>query len=126
MSERLSHDKLRGAGVADRKQELHLGPVGPWMAIVTVHSLTTNHGRHSSAPYDVLFEVGVEWFGPPAVGMPFSLEPVQGRDAYNVTTYDDARRLAHLVRDAFAKGGDAPPDLRQLAGVLPPPTAESA
>ena len=127
MPEPLSPGKLRAAGVAARKLELGpLPPVGPWAAVVTVHSLRTNHGRHTSAPYDYLFEVGVEWFGPPAIGMPFSPVPVQSHDAYNVTTLDDARTLAYRVRDAFAKGGHEPPDIRQLAGVRAGPTPGEA
>jgi hypothetical protein len=100
---------------AERKRELELGPIAPWHAIITVWATETNHGRQTSLPHDWLFEVVAEWVGPPAVGMPRSLIPVSARDCYVVTTLDEARAIAHAAAAAFGKGGDYPPDLRELA-----------
>lgn len=109
--------KLRSHGEAERRRRLELGPAGPWQAKATVDAIKTNHGRHTTVPQDWLFEVAVEWVGPPAIGMPWSAEPVHSRDAYVVPNEEDARVLARKAFEAFSKGGDEPPDLRELAGV---------
>jgi hypothetical protein len=101
---------------SERKRELELGPIAPWHTRITIDAVSTNHGRRSTLPYDWLFEVAAEWTGPPAIGFPPSPTPVQGRDCYVLTTLEDARALAHKAAEAFAKGGDQPPDLRELAG----------
>lgn len=101
---------------AQRKLELELGPVMPWSTMIRVWAVETNHGRQSSVPREWLFEVVAEWVGPPAIGFPPSLTPVSALDSYVVDgDLEDARALAYKARDAFAKGGDEPPDLRELA-----------
>jgi hypothetical protein len=100
---------------AERRLELELGPVAPWHTVIKVHAVSTNHGRQSSLPHDWLFEVSADWYGPPAIGFPPSLTPVSARDVYVVTTLEEARSLAHAAHAAFGKGGDHPPDLRELA-----------
>lgn len=99
---------------AQRTRELTLGPLPPWSTTIGVDSVTTNHGRHTSLPHDHLFEVWVEWFGPAAIGMPFSREPVSSRDVCVVTSLDEAKQLAHRAADAFRQGGDEAPDLRDF------------
>lgn len=111
--------KLRSQGEAERKLELELGPSGPWQARVTVHAVKTNHGRHTTIPHEWLFEIGVEWIGPPAVGMPHSAVPVNSRDTYVLPPpLEDALALARKVFDAYRNPGDEPADLRELAGVI--------
>ncbi len=118
MPDRLPPGKLRSPGEARRRRELELPPVGAWRAIVTVDAVTTNHGRHTTAPYDHLFEVAVEWTGPPAKGFPHSDTPVHSRDAYLLTTLEDATALARKAHDAYAAAVIEPPDLRELAGLV--------
>lgn len=109
---------------AERKRELELGPVAPWHTMITVWATATDHGRQSSLPHDWLFEVVAEWTGPPAVGMPRSAVPVSSRDSYVLTTLSEATALAHAAAEAFGRGGDYPPDLRELA--TGKPAAEQA
>lgn len=97
---------------AERRRELTLGPVAPWHTTIAVDAVKTNHGRHTSLPREWLFEVTAEWFGPPAVGLPPSREPVSARDVVVVETLDEARALAHRAAEAFAAGGERAPDLR--------------
>jgi hypothetical protein len=111
--------KLRSHGEADRKLELELGPAGPWQARVTVHAVKTNHGRQTTVPHEWLFEIAVEWTGPPAVGMPAARGPVSSRDVYVLPPpLEDAATLARKVFDAYRSPGDEPADLRELAGVI--------
>lgn len=100
---------------AERKRELTIGPKGPWAARVYVDAVAKEGGRQTSLPQDWLFEVIVEWTGPPMLGMPESDEPVQSRDVYVLSALENARALARKAADAFAAGGDHPPDLRELA-----------
>ena len=102
--------------VNQRHRELHIGPVGPWAAEITVDAVETNHGRQSTLPHDHLFEVAVEWTGPPAIGFPPSATPVSARDVYVLPSLEDARVLARKAADAWRAGGDEAPDLRELAG----------
>jgi hypothetical protein len=104
---------------AQRKLELELGPIAPWGTYIRVFAVETNHGRKSTLPHDHLFEVTAEWVGPPATGFPPSPIPVSARDVYVVTNLQDATTLAYRAREAFAKGGDEAPDLREL---VPPQT----
>lgn len=105
-----------GAPAAERRRELTLGPIAPWHTTITVDAVSTRHGRHSTLPHDWLFEVSASWVGPPAIGFPPSSTPVSARDTCVVTTLEQARELAHRAAQAFATGGDQPPDLRDLLG----------
>jgi hypothetical protein len=99
---------------AERTRELSLGPLPPWHTVITVDAVTTNHGRQSSLPHDHLFEVAAEWVGPAAIGMPYSLVPVSGRDVCVVTSLEEAKQLAHKAAEAFRQGGEQAPDLRDF------------
>lgn len=123
MTDPLPSGKLRSHGEATRRRELELGPAGPWQATVTVDAIKTNHGRHSTVPHDWVFEIGVQWTGPPAIGMPASSTPVQSHDAYVLADLEDARALARKAFDAYRNPGDEPADLRELAHG--PATSES-
>lgn len=101
-----------------RKRELELGPVGPWKARITVDAVETNHGRRTIMPHDHIFEVVASWIGPPMIGLPPSREPVHSRDVCACETLEHAIRTARAAEDAFRAGGDYPPDLRELAGIL--------
>lgn len=100
---------------AERNLELELGPIAPWHTVIKVWATETYHGRQTSIPKDWLFEVTADWYGPPAVGFPRALGPVSARDCYVVATLDEARALAQRAATEFGKGGDMPPDLRELA-----------
>jgi hypothetical protein len=97
-----------------RTRVLALGPLPPWHTLITIDTVTTNHGRHSSLPHDHLFEVAAEWVGPPAIGFPPSLTPVSSRDVCVVTSLREAKEVAHRARKAFSQGGDRAPDLRDF------------
>src|ERR1035437_6388946 len=99
---------------AERKRELALGPIAPWHTLITGEGVAPTHGRHSSLPHDWLFEVAADWYGPPAIGFPPSLTPVSARDVVIVTSLEEATKLAHQAAEAFGKGGDQPPDLRDF------------
>lgn len=99
---------------AQRRRELMIGPVGPWVAVITVDAVSTNHGRNSTLPHDWLFEVCAEWTGPPAHGFPPSPAPVSARDVVSIEQLDDALELARELADRFRAGGDTPPDPRTL------------
>ncbi len=103
---------------AARRQELELGPIAPWHTTIRVEAIETNHGRQSTIPLDHVFEVSAEWTGPPMIGMPPSREPVSARDTYTVPSLEQARALAHRAAEEFARGGDEPPDLRELHELL--------
>lgn len=112
---------IRGyGGDAVRERDLTLGPIAPWHATITVDALYLEHGRHTSRPYDVVFEVAAEWTGPPAIGFPPSDQPVAARDVHPIYSHELARALARRAAAEFARGGDHPPDLRQLARELTP------
>jgi len=93
-----------------------IGPIAPWHTTITVTAVSTNHGRQSSLPHDWLFEVAAEWVGPPARGFPPSALPVSSRDVCVVEDLETARQLARHAADAFSRGGDWAPDLRELLG----------
>lgn len=99
---------------AKRRIELTLGPIAPWHTTITVTAVSTNHGRRSALPRDWLFEVAAEWTGPPAIGFPPALGPVSSRDVVIVETLEHARDVAQRAALLFGRGGDEPPDLREL------------
>lgn len=105
-------------GDARRERDLTLGPVAPWHTTVTVEALHLERGRRTLIPQDVIFEVAVEWTGPPAAGFPPSDAPVSARDTYLVRDLELARGLAQRALEEFGRGGDQPPDLRELAAQL--------
>lgn len=105
-------------GDAKRERDLTLGPVAPWHTTITVEVVHLERGRHTIQPQDVIFEVAAEWTGPPATGFPPSDRPVQARDVYPVRELDLARALARRALEEFGRGGDQPPDLRELADEL--------
>ena len=99
---------------AQRRRELTLGPFLPWSTLITIDAVSTNHGRQSSLPHDWLFEVAAEWVGPPAIGFPPSATPVSARDTLVVETLEEARHVARQAAEAFKRGGDEAPDLRDF------------
>jgi hypothetical protein len=105
-------------GEIQRERDLTLGPVAPWHTTITVDVLHLHRGRHTIHPADVVFEVAAEWTGPPAIGFPPSARPVAARDVHPVGDRDLARALARRAAEEFARGGDQPPDLRELAREL--------
>lgn len=110
---------IRGyQGDARRERDLTLGPVAPWHATITVDAVHLERGRHTSRPFDVVFEVAAEWTGPPAVGFPPSDRPVAARDVHPIHNHELALALARRAAVEFGRGGDYPPDLRELAREL--------
>jgi hypothetical protein len=98
----------------ERRRELELGPLPPWHTVIRVDAVQTNHGRRTLLPHDWLFEISAEWVGPPAVGMPFTRDPVFSRDVVVVTSLEEAKAVAYRAAEEFRKGGDEPPDLREF------------
>lgn len=110
---------IRGyRGDAQRERDLTLGPIAPWHATITVDAVYLDRGRHTLHPRDLTFEVAVEWTGPPAAGFPPSDRPVQGRDVWPVHDHQLARAIARRTAAEFARGGDHPPDIREIARAL--------
>ncbi len=105
-------------GEVQRERDLTLGPIAPWHTTITVDVLHLNRGRHTLTPSDVVFEVAAEWTGPPATGFPRSDRPVAARDVHPVGDHGLARALARRAAAEFGRGGDQPPDLRELASEL--------
>lgn len=107
-------------GEVQRDRDLTLGPIAPWHTTITIDVLHLNRGRHSLTPSEKVFEVAAEWTGPPAVGFPPSRDgqPVSARDVYPVADHQLALALARRAAEEFARGGDQPPDLRELAAEL--------
>ena len=105
-------------GDAQRERDLTLGPIAPWHTTITVDVVYLERGRHTSRPSDEVFEVAAEWTGPPMTGFPPSDRPVAARDVHPVGSHALARALARRAAEAFAQGGDEPPDLRELCHEL--------
>lgn len=105
-------------GDAPRERDLTLGPIAPWHTTITVDVVHLNRGRQTLTPTETMFEVAAEWTGPPMIGFPPSDRPVSARDVHPVTDHQFARALARRAAEEFARGGDHPPDLRELASEL--------
>jgi hypothetical protein len=92
---------------------LHVGPLAPWHATVTVTPVRLERGRHTATPSDTSFEILCAWTGPPPVHSQPSERPVAAQDVYHEADPILAKQIAE---SAAAKLGAAEvPDLPQIA-----------
>lgn len=91
-------------------------PIGPWRAKVTISALTGHKmGRHTSVPYETLFQVTAAWTGPPpAFSVNRGATNISAQDTVIVHSYGAALRTA-LEACGLLRRGEVP-DLRALAG----------
>jgi hypothetical protein len=91
-------------------------PIGPWRATVTINAMTGRQaGRHTSLPYETLFQVTAEWIGPPpAFSVNRGATNVSAQDTVIVRSHEWAQMVAAAAVEELKNG--RVPDMRELAG----------